>query len=39
MEKVTLHAGRWLLRAGIGIVTATGWAVGAYTWITGRRTP
>lgn len=31
--------GRWLIRLGIAIVTAAGWAVGAYTWITGRPPP
>jgi len=31
--------GRWLIRIGIAIVTAAGWAVGAYTWITGRPPP
>jgi hypothetical protein len=32
-------AGRWLLRAGIAIVTFAGWLVGAYTWMTGRPPP
>jgi hypothetical protein len=32
-------AGRWLLRAGIAIVTFAGWLVGAYTWFTGRPPP
>lgn len=31
--------GRWLLRIGIGVVTAAGWLIGAYTWITGRPPP
>ena len=31
--------GKWLIRSGIGIVTAAGWAIGAYTWITGRPPP
>ena len=31
--------GRWLLRIGIGIVTAAGWLIGAYTWLTGRPPP
>ncbi|ODT13498.1 MAG: hypothetical protein ABS35_37710 [Kaistia sp. SCN 65-12] len=28
--------GRWLIRAGIGIVTLAGWLLGVYTWLTGR---
>lgn len=31
--------GRWLIRLGIGIVTAAGWLIGAYTWLTGRPPP
>jgi hypothetical protein len=31
--------GKWLLRAGIAIVTFVGWLVGAYTWFTGRPPP
>lgn len=31
--------GRWLIRAGIGIVTLAGWMIGAYTWLTGRPPP
>lgn len=31
--------GRWLIRAGIGIVTGAGWLVGVYTWLTGRPPP
>lgn len=31
--------GRWLLRLGIGVVTLAGWAVGAYTYLTGRPPP
>jgi len=31
--------GRWLLRAGIGVVTVAGWLVGAYTYLTGRPPP
>ena len=31
--------GRGLVRVGIGVVTAAGWAIGAYTWITGRPPP
>jgi len=31
--------GRWLIRLGIGIVTAAGWMIGAYTWLTGRPPP
>lgn len=31
--------GRWLIHIGIGIVTAAGWIVGAYTWMTGRQPP
>lgn len=31
--------GRWLLRAGIAIVSFAGWAVGIYTYWTGRPPP
>ena len=31
--------GRWLLRAGIVIVSFAGWAVGVYTYVTGRPPP
>lgn len=31
--------GRWLIRIGIGVVTAAGWLIGAYTWMTGRPPP
>lgn len=31
--------GRWLLRAGVGVVTIAGWLVGAYTYLTGRPPP
>lgn len=31
--------GRWLLRIGVVIVTAAGWLIGAYTWLTGRPPP
>lgn len=31
--------GRWLIRIGIGVVTAAGWFIGAYTWLTGRPPP
>lgn len=31
--------GRWLLRVGIGVVGFAGWAVGVYTWLTGRPPP
>jgi hypothetical protein len=31
--------GRWLIRLGIGIVTAAGWAIGVYTWLTGKPPP
>lgn len=31
--------GRWLLRAGIGIVTVAGWIIGAYTYLTGKPPP
>lgn len=31
--------GRWLVRVGIGVVTAAGWLIGVYTWITGRPPP
>jgi hypothetical protein len=31
--------GRLLLRAGIVIVSFAGWAVGLYTWLTGRPPP
>lgn len=47
VEVTTLHSkaegagtlGRWLLRAGIGIVTVAGWIIGAYTYLTGRPPP
>ncbi|WAX95575.1 DUF1515 domain-containing protein [Aminobacter sp. NyZ550] len=32
-------AGRWLLKAGIGIVGGAGWLLGLYTWLTGRPPP
>ncbi|MGE4340946.1 MAG: hypothetical protein AB7E55_34115 [Pigmentiphaga sp.] len=32
-------AGRLLLRAGIAIVGFVGWALGIYTWLTGRPPP
>jgi len=31
--------GRWLIRVGIGVVTAAGWIIGVYTWLTGRPPP
>lgn len=31
--------GRWLIRIGIGVVTAAGWLIGAYTYLTGRPPP
>lgn len=31
--------GRWLLWIGGGVLTVGGWAVAAYTWITGRPPP
>lgn len=31
--------GRWLLRAGIAIVSFAGWVVGIYTYLTGRPPP
>lgn len=31
--------GRWLIRLGIGVVTAAGWLVGVYTYLTGRPPP
>lgn len=31
--------GRWLLRAGIAIVSFAGWLLGLYTWLTGRPPP
>lgn len=31
--------GRWLLRAGIAIVSFAGWVVGIYTYWTGRPPP
>ena len=31
--------GRWLIRVGIGVVTAAGWVMGLYTWLTGRPPP
>ena len=31
--------GQWLIRCGIGVVAFAGWAVGVYTWITGRPPP
>lgn len=31
--------GRWLIRIGIGVVTAAGWLLGAYTYLTGRPPP
>jgi len=32
-------AGRWLLKIGIALLTAAGWLLGAYTWLTGRPPP
>jgi len=32
-------AGRWPLKIAIAIVTAAGWALRAYTWLTGRPAP
>jgi len=32
-------AGRYLIRIGIAIVTFAGWALGIYTWLTGRPPP
>ena len=31
--------GRWLLKIGIGIVGFVGWALGLYTYLTGRPPP
>lgn len=31
--------GHWLLRIGVVVVTAAGWLIGAYTWLTGRPPP
>jgi hypothetical protein len=31
--------GRWLIRAGIAIVSFAGWMLGLYTWLTGRPPP
>ncbi len=31
--------GRWLIKIGIAVVTIAGWAVGAYTYLTGRPPP
>ncbi|WP_353641303.1 DUF1515 family protein [Mesorhizobium sp. WSM2239] len=31
--------GHWLIRIGIGVVTLAGWAIGIYTWMTGRPPP
>lgn len=31
--------GHWLIRIGIGIVTAAGWLAAMYTWATGRPPP
>lgn len=31
--------GRWLLRAGIVLVSFAGWLVGVYTYLTGRPPP
>lgn len=31
--------GQWLIRLGIGVVAFAGWAVGIYTWFTGRPAP
>jgi hypothetical protein len=31
--------GRWLIRIGIGVVTAAGWLIGAYTYLTGKPPP
>lgn len=31
--------GRWLIRIGVVIVTAAGWLIGAYTYLTGRPPP
>lgn len=45
-EKVTVEVttlpgtpGRWLVRIGIGVVTAAGWLIGAYTLMIGRPPP
>ncbi len=32
-------AGRWLIKAGIGIVAFAGWGLSIYTWFTGRPPP
>lgn len=32
-------AGRMLIKVGIGVVGAVGYAVGLYTWLTGRPPP
>lgn len=32
-------AGRWAMRLGLGVVGFVGWAVGLYTWMTGRPPP
>jgi hypothetical protein len=31
--------GRWLIRIGIGVVTAAGWLIGAFTYLTRRPPP
>lgn len=31
--------GQWLIKLGIGVVAFAGWAVGVYTWFTGRPPP
>lgn len=31
--------GHWLIKVGIGVVTAAGWIMALYTWATGRPPP
>ncbi|EHK56886.1 DUF1515 family protein [Allomesorhizobium alhagi] len=31
--------GHWLIKIGIAVVGFAGWAIGIYTWITGRPPP
>lgn len=45
MKKITIQAqgagtaGEYALKIGVGVVGAIGWAVGVYTWLTGRPPP
>lgn len=31
--------GRWLVRLGFAVISAAGWGIGVYTWLTGRPPP